>query len=85
MKIDHASNRIQLEYRRYKLSSENRFGVVAVKGGYITSEQLTDALKTQILEELKDDRHRIIGNILYEKGYITMPQIADVLVSMSKL
>jgi hypothetical protein len=68
-----------------KLSSENRFGVVAVKGGYITSEQLTDALKTQILEELKDDRHRIIGNILYEKEYITMPQIADVLVSMSKL
>ena len=66
-----------------KLSSENRFGVVAVKGGYITPEQLTDALKTQILEELKDDRHRIIGNILYEKGYITMPQIADVLVSMS--
>ena len=64
---------------------ENHFGIVAIKGGFITPEQLTDALKTQILEELKDDRHRIIGNILYERGYITMPKIADVLVSMSKL
>ena len=67
------------------MSKEDRFGFVAVKGGFITPEQLTDALKTQVMEELKDDRHRIIGNILYEKGYITMPQIADVLVSMSKL
>ena len=67
------------------MSTENRFGVVAVKGGFITPEQLAEALKIQIMEELKDDRHRIIGNILYERGYITMPQIADVLVSMSKL
>ncbi len=68
-----------------KLSSESRFGVVAVKGGFITSEQLTDALKIQIMEELKGTQRRLIGRILYEKRYITMPQIADMLVSMSKL
>ncbi len=68
-----------------KLFPESRFGVVAVKGGFITSEQLTDALKIQVMEELKGDKRRLIGKILYEKGYITMPQIAEVLVSMSTL
>ena len=67
------------------MSTENRFGVVAVKGGYITPEQLTDALKIQIMEELEGVQRRLIGNILYEKEYITMPQIANVLVSTSKL
>ena len=68
-----------------KLSSESRFGVVAVKDGFITPEQLTDALTTQVLEELKGGKRRLIGKILYEKGYITMPQIAEVLVFMSTL
>ena len=65
------------------MSTEDRFGVVAVKGGFITTDQLYEALKTQVMEELKDDKHRLIGKILYEKRYITMPQIAEVLVSMS--
>ncbi len=68
-----------------KLLSESRFDVVVVKGGFITFEQLTDALKIQIMEELKGDKRRLIGKILYEKGYITMPQIAEVLVSVSTL
>ena len=67
------------------MSKEDRFGFVAVKGGFITPEQLTDALKIQIMEELKCTQRRLIGRILYEKRYITMPQIADVLVSMSTL
>ena len=67
------------------MSTENRFGVVAVKGGYITPEQLTDALKIQIMEELEGVQRRLIGNILYEKEYITMPQIAEVLIFMSTL
>ena len=65
------------------MSTENRFGVLAVKGGFITPEQLIDALTTQVLEELEGKKRRLIGKILYEKGYITMPQIAEVLVSMS--
>ena len=64
---------------------ENRFGVVAVKSGFITPEQLCEALTTQVMEELKGDKRHLIGKILYENEYITMPQIADVLVSMSTL
>ena len=66
-----------------EFSKENRFGFVAVKSGFITPEQLIDALKTQVLDELNGAKRRLIGKILYEKGYLTMPQIAEVLVFMS--
>ena len=65
------------------MSTDDRFGVVAVKSGFITPEQLIEALTIQVLEELKGDKRRLIGKILYEKGYLTMPQIAEVLVIMS--
>lgn len=65
------------------MSTEDRFGVIAVKNGFITPEQLIDALEIQVLEELNGKKRRLIGKILYEKGYITMPQIAEVLVSMT--
>ena len=61
------------------MSKDNRFGVVAVKGGFITPEQLTDALTIQVLEELESDKRRLIGEILLEKGYITTDQIEEVL------
>ena len=61
------------------MSKDNRFGVVAVKGGFITPEQLTDALTIQVLEELEGDKRRLIGEILLEKGYITTDQIEEVL------
>ena len=67
------------------MSTESRFGVVAVKSGFITPEQLCGALTTQVLEELKGTKRRLIGKILYEKEYITMPQIAEVLIFMSTL
>ena len=65
------------------MSPEDRFGVVAVKSGFITPEQLMDAFTTQVKEELKGAKRRLIGKILYEKGHITMSQIDEVLVSMS--
>lgn len=67
------------------MSTDDRFGVVAVKSGFISPEQLIEALKTQVLDELNGNGRRLIGKVLYEKGHITMPQIAEVLVSMSTL
>lgn len=61
------------------MPTENRFGVVAVKGGFITPEQLCEALTTQVLEDLKGTKRRLIGEILLEKGYITTDQIDEVL------
>ncbi len=68
-----------------KMSTENRFGVVAVKGGFITPEQLCEALTTQVLEELKGNKRCLIGEILHEKGYITTDQIDEVLDFMKML
>ena len=68
-----------------KMSTENRFGVVAVKGGFITPEQLTEALTTQVLEELKGTKRRLIGEILLEKGYITTDQLYEVVEFLKML
>jgi len=67
------------------MSTENRFGVVAVKGGFITPEQLCEALTTQVLEELKGTKRRLIGEILLEKGYITTDQLYEVVEFLKML
>ncbi len=58
---------------------ERRFGITAVKQGFITAEQLIEALSTQIMEELEDSGHRLIGEILFEKRYLSAVQIKEVL------
>ena len=62
---------------------DKRFGVVAVESGFITREQLFEALKVQLAEELKGMKHRLIGEILRVKKYITEAQIYKVIESMS--
>jgi len=54
---------------------EKRFGMVAVEKGYITKEQLIDALKIQIDEDLERGSHRPIGEILVEMNAISMDQL----------
>ncbi len=62
---------------------DNRFGVVAIKCGFITPEQLLESMEIQVYGNIEGAKHRLIGEILREKGYITEPQIDDVLESMS--
>lgn len=59
-----------------------RFGALAVTKGFITPEQLVEALKIQVHENLKLSKHRLIGEILREKEYLTTAQINAVLDSM---
>ena len=61
---------------------DKRFGAVAIQKGFITLEQLLDAMKVQIVEELDHIEHRLIGQILWEKGYISTEQIQEVLSSI---
>jgi len=61
---------------------DKRFGVIAVEKGFITSEQLIESMKTQILEDLEDVKHRLIGQILFEKRYMTNMQIKEVLKTL---
>ena len=61
---------------------EKRFGTIAVEKGFITLDQLVDAMNIQILEDVEKGVHRLIGEILLELGSITVSQIDEVLDSL---
>ena len=58
---------------------EKQFGIIAIEKGYISAENLIETLKLQVEEEIENKTHRLIGEILLDKGYITPTQIQDVL------
>jgi hypothetical protein len=63
---------------------ENRFGTIAVKKGFVTSEQVLEAVKIQTERNMDGLEHRLIGSILYSMGYITLPQIDEVAEAVKK-
>lgn len=60
-------------------SSPKRFGVIAIEKGFIKKSQLIEALELQAEENIAAGRHRLIGQILLENGYMTEAQIEEVL------
>jgi len=63
---------------------EKRFGVLAMEKQWITASQLVEAMKVQVTEDIEKGKHRLIGRILLEEGWMTLAQIDDVLKSMGK-
>ena len=61
---------------------EKRFGTVAIEKGFITKEQLIDALRTQVEEEVEQGAHRFIGSILVEKEAINAKQLGTVFMAL---
>ena len=62
-----------------------RFGVLAVKKGLITPAQALEALETQFQEELFEDRHRRVGEILIAKGLLSSTQVKALLNELNKM
>jgi hypothetical protein len=60
---------------------DKRFGVVAVEKGFITKEQLFEALKIQVEEDLSGEPHTLIGIILIK---LTREEADDILLAMKK-
>jgi hypothetical protein len=58
---------------------EKQFGIIAIEKGFITAENLIETLKIQVEEEIKYKTHRLIGEILLDKGYINPAQIQEIL------
>ncbi|HUU41313.1 MAG TPA: hypothetical protein VMW42_10245 [Desulfatiglandales bacterium] len=58
---------------------EKRFGIIAVEKGYITAEELVDALRIQVHEDIRHGTHRIIGEILLAQGNMIPAQVEEVL------
>ncbi|MBM4332067.1 MAG: hypothetical protein FJ117_12755 [Deltaproteobacteria bacterium] len=63
---------------------EKRFGILAVEKGFITADQVIEALKIQVMEDIEKGKHRLIGRILLEQGLITLSQINDLLGLLGK-
>lgn len=57
---------------------EKRFGSIAVEKGFITVEQLVEALTIQAKENVERDEHRRLGRILLDQGFINDSQIDEV-------
>ena len=65
------------------MSTENheiRFGTMAVKKGYITGRQLGKAINIQINEDIAEEKHRLISELLgLGKQHEPTRRIQDVL------
>ncbi len=64
---------------------EKRYGNIAIEKGFITPEQLMEALNIQVMEEINDGNHRLLGVILFEKKFITLMQDKEVLDTLAIL
>ena len=58
---------------------DERFGNIAVEKGFITEDELYEALKIQQKEKEGTKSTRYIGRILKDLGYITNERIEEVL------
>ena len=63
---------------------DKRFGIIAIKMGFITQEQLIHAFRIQVEENLEKGEHRLIGAILLDQGIMTMQQIDEVIGMFGK-
>lgn len=62
----------------------SRFGKIAVDQGFLTAEQLKDALVEQLNDNLANRPHRVIGAICFEHGWLTPGQIDQILNQLFK-
>jgi len=58
---------------------EKRFGVLAIEKGFITPDELFEALRVQVQDEIEKGTHRLIGEILLDRNSMTPAQIDEVL------
>lgn len=59
-----------------------RFGTVAVKKSFVSLDQVIEALKIQLTENVEEEKSRPIGEILLSLGYMSESQIDEVLREM---
>lgn len=61
-----------------------RFGAIAVHKKFSTAEQVKSAIMEQLEDDMSGREHRLLGSILYDKGWITEDQIEAVLRELKK-
>lgn len=61
-----------------------RFGQIAVELNFINEAKLAEALASQVHQELKGQGHRLLGEILFEKEWLSASQIDQVMTELFK-
>ena len=63
---------------------KKRFGSYAGDKEFITGNQLIEALAIQARENVEEGKHRLLGQILLDRGFITTSQVDEILATMSR-
>ncbi|MGD2125515.1 MAG: hypothetical protein PVG99_05505 [Desulfobacteraceae bacterium] len=63
---------------------QRRFGVIAIEKGFITADQLWEALVRQKTQDSGEIERRNVGMILKDMGYLSVSQVNEVLQAMEK-
>ena len=61
-----------------------RFGMIAVKKGFVTPEDVHRALDIQLGEDFSIGRHRLIGRILLDERLLSPEQLSLVLGALGE-
>ena len=67
------------------MKKDIRFGTLAVERSMVTQRQLGIAVSIQMKEDLNDNLHRFLGEILVELGFMDMFQVKEILKRQSRL
>ena len=63
----------------------NHFGTIAIRKGFVSAKQVKDALAEQTIYHSFTGlrHHKLIGEILFENGWMTLKQVEHVLKEIS--
>ena len=62
-----------------------QFGTLSVEKGIITAGQLGKAVSVQMNEDLKGMKHRLLGQVFVDLGYMSHKQVEEVLGAISEM
>ena len=71
-------------HRKYSGPYCSRFGTIAIELGYLSRQQLMQALDEQVDDDLGRRPHRVVGAICFDHGWMTPTEIDKVLNAMFK-
>ena len=61
-----------------------RFGFLGVRKNFVTPDQIIEALEIQLEENQSENKHRLIGEIMVDKGFMNPAQVNEILKEMTR-
>ena len=84
MEINNSPKTANQQPSGYQMGYYPRSGHIAVVLGFISMDQLKEAMSQQIDDDLNDRPHRFLGEILLDKGWITHDELNIILDELYK-